>query len=126
MHNYIQPRADVDDSQSAIDEDSPRVEGVDDAPEVAHHNLAYDDDAPPANLGDTSHPLEVETRAPLLATGARVGAEVGVGVAFVDVVVVVVVVVVATLVVDVVVGAQRRPRRVPRQPSQPNSGRCTI
>ena len=117
MHNYIFPRVDVEDSQSAIDEDSPREEVVDDTPQVVHHNLAYDDVAPPANPFDTPPPLEVETRAPLLVVGARVGAEVGVGAAFADIVDVVVAIVVAALVVVVVVGAQRRPRRVPRQPS---------
>ena len=126
MHNYPLPRADVEDSQSAIDEYSLQVEVVDDTPQVAHHNLAYDDVAPSANLFDTPPPLEVATRAPLLVVGARVGAEAGVGATFADVVVDVVVVgggvvgvadaVVAPVVVAVA-GAQRRPRRVPRQPS---------
>ena len=124
MHNYPLPRADVGDSRSEIDEDSPQVEDVGDTPQVAHHNLAFDDVAPLANLFDIPPPLEEETRAPLLAVGARVGVEAGVGVdVVVDVVVVVVVVVVDVaaaadaLVAAGVDGAQRRPRRVPRQPS---------
>ena len=82
MHNYPLPRADVEDSQSAIAEDSPQVEVVDDTPQVAHHNLASYDVDPPANLFDTPPPIEVETRAPLLVVRARVGDEAGVGAAF--------------------------------------------
>jgi hypothetical protein len=82
--------------------------------QVPHHNLAYDDVAPPANLFYTPPPLELQTRTPLLVVGARVGAEVGVGVTFADVDAIVVA---AARDVVVVAGAQRRPRRVPRQPS---------
>jgi hypothetical protein len=121
MHNYPLPRFDVEDSQSAIDEDSPQVEVVDETPQVANHNLAYDDVARPANIFDTPPPLEVEKRAMLLVVGARVGAEDGVGAAFVYVVADAAaspaIAPIAALVVVVVARAQRQPRRVPRQPS---------
>ncbi len=114
MHNYPLPRADVGDFRYEIDEDSPQVEDVGDTPQVAHHNLASDDVAPLANLLDTPPPLEVETRAPLLAVGARVGDEA-------DVVAAAgapaVVAAAGAPAVVAVAGAERRPRCVPRQPS---------